>query len=401
MQGRRTVGQRQQAKFAARDGYPGRSSKGPVRQQLAAAHVEPPDAGEHLAFARQDDLPIKQDADPRPVGDRDERGHWRLHVRNVEQTGDVEARPRRPSHVAEPAHPRWPAADRAGRTHPHETVPDGEARLDNVLGQYAVAVVAEDPVGLLCRLQDLVRGSGLLGRQAAQRARAYAGEVHLIQAGHHEIGPRPVQQGLVPQACDAERSHAPGLRGFDPCGRVLDHQALLRGDAELLGGQEEERRIRLAPRHVAAAQIGVEDGQQFAPVRQLQMPQHGVGVLRRGSERKSEPRRMQSGGQADGIRESLEATLCDEPVDQRLLDRRVVGRAVGRVRDAELLKRSPRARHARLSCHVGLVEPSGEARRIGQAHQRLAPRSLMRRGDEDAVHVEDRCRQGQRHGGAS
>ena len=107
---------------------------------------------------------------------------------------------------------------------------------------------------------------------------------------------------------------------------------------------------------------------------------------------------MQGGGEAHRVRERLEAALGDEAVDQRLLGRRVGGGARRGVGDAELLQRGPRPLQPPFARDVGLVERRGEACRIGEAGERLAPRALVRRGHEHAVHVEDRRRQ--RHGPA-
>ena len=122
-----------------------------------------------------------------------------------------------------------------------------------------------------------------------------------------------------------------------------------------------------------------------------------AGVLRGGGERQPQPGRVQGGGEAHRVRERLEAALGDQPVDQRLLGRRV-GRGARRgVGDAELLQRRARSLQPSAARHVGLVERRGEARRVGEAGERLAPRALVRRGHQHAVHIEDRRRQ--RHGG--
>ena len=63
---------------------------------------------------------------------------------------------------------------------------------------------------------------------------------------------------------------------------------------------------------------------------------------------------------------------------------------------AELLQRGPRPLQPPFASYVGLVERRGEPCRIGEAGEGLAPRALVRRGHEHAIHVEDRRRQ--RHG---
>jgi hypothetical protein len=43
---------------------------------------------------------------------------------------------------------------------------------------------------------------------------------------------------------------------------------------------------------------------------------------------------------------------------------------------------------------MGLIHRGGEASRLGNADERLAPGLLMRGCEQDAVDVEDGCRQG-------
>ena len=55
----------------------------------------------------------------------------------------------------------------------------------------------------------------------------------------------------------------------------------------------------------------------------------------------------------------------------------------------QLLQHRAGAAEARLACDMGLIDLGGEARRIGDAQQRLPPGAFVRRVDENAVHVED------------
>jgi hypothetical protein len=64
------------------------------------------------------------------------------------------------------------------------------------------------------------------------------------------------------------------------------------------------------------------------------------------------------------------------------------------VRHTQCLQRRKGAAEPWLPRHMGLIHRGGEARRLGEAGKRLAPGTLMRGCEQDAVHVEDGCRQG-------
>ena len=205
----------------------------------------------------------------RPVRDGHQRGHRRHGVGSVEQARDIAARPRRPPDIAQPADPGRATADRARGPHPQEPVAECKAGFHRVLGQHVVAFVGQNPAWVADRLHHVMHERASPFRAGcATRRWPPGGDVDLVQAGHDEVGAGGVQQGLVAEAGDPERGHAGGARGRDAGRRVLDHQALRRRDRQGLGGQQEERGVRLAARHVAAAEVGVEDRQQRAPVGQ-------------------------------------------------------------------------------------------------------------------------------------
>jgi hypothetical protein len=64
----------------------------------------------------------------------------------------------------------------------------------------------------------------------------------------------------------ADRGHAPSLGRQDPARSVLDHEAGVRGDAELLGSGQEDHRVGLAARQVPPGDICVEQLVQRHPL---------------------------------------------------------------------------------------------------------------------------------------
>src|SRR5262249_42757580 len=86
-------------------------------------------------------------------GEGEEGREGGVGIGGTEAAGEVAARPGCPADVAEPARPGGAAADWTSGTHAEKAVAKGEARFDRALGQHAVAFVAENPAGLLSRLQ--------------------------------------------------------------------------------------------------------------------------------------------------------------------------------------------------------------------------------------------------------
>ena len=149
-------------RMAARQCSAGGGTMRPGGQQQAAMHVELARADAYFALTSQQRFAVQQDAQPGPIGDGHQCGHRRLDVGHVKQASDVATRLRRPSAISEPADPGRAPADRAGSAHAQETVAVRETSLDRTLGQYMVAVVAEDPAGFLRRLQRLMHHGLLL-----------------------------------------------------------------------------------------------------------------------------------------------------------------------------------------------------------------------------------------------
>jgi hypothetical protein len=156
LQPRRAVRQRQETQFVPSRGDACGGAMRPRRQQQAAAHVELAGAEEHFALARQQRLSVQQNAHAGPIGDRQQRRHWRLGVGHVEQAGDVAARPRCPSAISEPSNPGRAPADRASSAHAQESVAEREAGFDGALGQDVVTLMAQEPARVSRRFQRLM-----------------------------------------------------------------------------------------------------------------------------------------------------------------------------------------------------------------------------------------------------
>jgi hypothetical protein len=82
---------------------------------------------------------------------------------------------------------------------------------------------------------------------ATQDAVGNGGNINLVEAGHHQIGPGGMQQRRIPEARDAKANHASGPCGQDACRCVLDHQAAVRRSGQSFCGQHEEGGIRPNP----------------------------------------------------------------------------------------------------------------------------------------------------------
>ena len=108
------------------------------------------------------------------------------------------------------------------------------------------------------------------------------------------------------------------------------------------------------------------------------------------AQRQLQASRSQRDREAHRIGKRLEAALGDQSIDQRLLGCGVLGHTGSGPGHAKPFEGRARAVQPGLAGDIGLVEFGGEACRIGEAHQRLPPGSLVRRGDQHAIHIEDR-----------
>ena len=139
--------------------------------------------------------------------------------------------------------------------------------------------------------------------------------IHLIEAGNDQVGLGSLQQGLITKPRDTYGSHAPGARGCNAGWRVLDDHTVGWWHLQSLRRQQEKRRIRLAARHVRAAQVGIKDRQQWSSVGRAQTAQHGCDVLRRGGQCQPQAGRVQGTREAHRVRKGLEAALGDQSID--------------------------------------------------------------------------------------
>ena len=125
--------------------------------------------------------------------------------------------------------------------------------------------------------------------------------IDLVQRGDDEVGVRVRQQVLVISPGNAQRGHPAGLGGLNSADGVLDHEAVLRCDAELGGRGQEDLRIRFAPREVPAGEVGVEEVEQVQArpedvvgqalrLREGVKPDAGAGRGRRSSTTRPPPR---------------------------------------------------------------------------------------------------------------
>src|SRR5271163_3216222 len=102
---------------------------------------------------------------------------------------------------------------------------------------------------------------------------------------------------------------------------------------------------------------------------------------------------MQRDRKAHRVRKGLEVALGDQAIDQRLLLGSVFGHACCGLGDPKPFQRGPRPIQPPLPSHVRLVERRREASGVGEAGERLPPSSLVRRGNQHAIHVENRRQQ--------
>src|SRR5690349_12842052 len=100
----------------------------------------------------------------------------------------------------------------------------------------------------------------------AQYALGNGGHVELVEAGQDEIRACFPQQRFVSEACDTECGHAAGACSLDPRGRVFHDEALHRWGFQSFCGEQKDRRIWLAARHVATTQIGIKNIEERPPV---------------------------------------------------------------------------------------------------------------------------------------
>src|SRR4051794_21646904 len=96
-------------------------------------------------------------------------------------------------------------------------------------------------------------------------------------------------------------------------------------------------------------------------------------------------------GKANGIRESIKGASSNQLLDQFLLLVCISDRPLCSIRHSQVFKSGPRALKPGPSRNVGLVEFCGEPCRISKPPQRLAPGTFMRRGNQYAIHIEDRA----------
>jgi hypothetical protein len=239
----------------------------------------------------------------------------------------------------------------------------------------------------------------------------------VVERGHDQVGACRQQQVPVVQAGHPDRRHAAGLGRLHPAVSVLDHEGVGRAAAELLGGGEEDGRVRLAPGEIPARDVGVEQVLQgHAGADELVVEpllggkgveadplQEQLGVLGRGRRRDQDPGRLDGQDEPQRVGEGHEPAFLDEPDDLLLLHGGVPLGPGLHIGDAEVLEGRAGAGQTRLARHEPLVHRRGEVlgRPAGlvadlaplplqQTPQRLAPGQLMGRVDQHAVHVEDR-----------
>ena len=148
-------------------------------------------------------------------------------------------------------------------------------------------------------------------------------------------------------------------------------------DVQSVRRQQEDRRIRLAARHVASAEVGIEDRQQRAAVGQRQAAQHRVRVLRRRRERQLQPAAIAA--RPRGVPRRGTPRSCLRRSGDRSApawSRRTRAR-VRRLRHAKPLQRRACAIQPRLAGDVGLIELGGEPGRDRRSRQ--APRARRAR----------------------
>lgn len=145
----------------------------------------------------------------------------------------------------------------------------------------------------------------------------------------------------------------------------------------------------LAPGQVATADVRREDCEEASSPIIGDQPQHAVGILRGRGDGHRPAERIDGADQPQRVIEHMEVRGGDQRHQAGLLALRVRrGRPYG-VRHAERFQGRQSASRPRLPGHVLLVERGGEARGIREIVQRLAPGTLVRRSEEDAVDVED------------
>ena len=140
-------------------------------------------------------------------------------------------------------------------------------------------------------------GGSSAAPSAAQGERDEERKIEVGEGVEHEVGVGEGWQGGGGGA-ELDGEHARGLGGGDAGAGVLHRQAALGRDAEARGGGQEQVRGRLAVRHLAGGDHGVEGAFE------VEAAQGGV-----------HPRSERGGGDSDG--DAAMAQLADEGADAR------------------------------------------------------------------------------------
>jgi hypothetical protein len=174
------------------------------------------------------------------------------------------------------------------------------------------------------------------------------------------------------------------------------------GDVQFSRGSKKMSRSRAYPSH-GLTQTFASTAAQRLVVSQVHPLHELIRVLRRRSDTQAHAERAQPPHQAQRIWKRLELAPFDEAFNHRLLPFAKCHGALRGVGYAEILQQGSGAVQAGFTGDVRLVdrgrEPVRRVRRRGggdaapiRGHhdvERVAPRALMRRGDEHAVHVKD------------
>ena len=192
------------------------------------------------------------------------------------------------------------------------------------------------------------------------------------------------------------------------------------GNAEFGRCEEKEGGVGLAARHCAAANVHREHVEQRAPtveccrvhagtvgeVAGVDPPHELGGVLRGGGGSQGIPGHEQCDQQHEGVVERHELTVGDQPLDPPLLGRGVFVCTAGGVGNTEVLKHGDGPTEPRLTCDPRLIDRGSECtgpvrgercdgtpRSLHERVEAFPPCTLVRRGDQYPVDVQDHTRE--------